>query len=373
MKNPKESRATVLFIGGHHNSALTVAKELIRREQCFVVWVGHKHTMDRDKSVSAEFEEVTSVGIKFYELKTGKIYKSINPLQLLKVILGFLQAYWLLLRIQPKIICSFGGYLAAPVVLAGWLQGITVVTHEQTTVVGLANRFISWFAEKIFVTWPQSKIYFPTNKVVVTGLPLRPEIFIHKNKREIFQNDQKTIYITGGKQGSHIINLFVKENLESLLKRFNIIHQCGSNSIYDDFNMLKRESESLSPNLSVNYRLGKYFFADEIGQIFYESDVVISRAGGHTVYEIAALEKPAIFIPIPWVSHNEQYKNARLLMNEGAAVIIPQDRLEYDLFITEVERIINNLNDYLNAASRTKKLIVFDATDRFINEIKAYI
>ncbi len=359
----------IVFTGGHHNSALSVVREIINQNIAEVVWFGHKYTMLGDRKPSAEYVEVTKSGIRFIELNAGKLYKTIHPIHLMRIPWGFIQAYWYLLREQPDLIVSFGGYLAAPVVFAGWLQGIPTVTHEQTTVVGLANKFIAQFATKIFVAWPQSKKYFQGKDVTLSGLPLREAIFRYTPELRWFDNELPTIYITGGKQGSHVINETVADALPELLKRANVIHQCGSNTLYNDFEKLEKRRSKLGPDLQNRYIVRQYIYEDEIGQVFHQAGLIIARAGAHTVYEIAALAKPAIFIPIPWVSHNEQYKNARILVNAGSATILPEDDLSSRSLIQEIDRVFKSLKTYQVNAEKAKDNIIFDGKQRIVNAI----
>lgn len=362
----------VVFTGGHHSSALSVAREIINRELAEVVWFGHKHTMLGDRSLSAEYEEVSKSGIKFIEIKAGKLYKTFHPIQLARLPYGLLQAYWYLLKEQPDLVVSFGGYIAAPVVLAAWLQGVPIFTHEQTTVVGLANRMIGHFADTIFVAWPQSRKYFPDKDAVVSGLPLRSAIFEFDPKVERFSNNLPTIYITGGKQGSHVINQTVSMALKEILEMANVIHQTGANSINDDFNSLNVAKSKLPAELQARYYLQKYFYESEIGQVFHESDLVVSRAGAHTIYEIAALAKPALFVPIPWVSHNEQYKNARILVNDGSASILPEDKLTPTQLTSEIRQMIGKIKYYQGQADQAKSKVIYDATERITNVIAEF-
>ncbi len=359
----------IIFTGGHHNSALAVAKELLKDNYAEVVWFGHKFSMQNDKNPSAEFLEVTNNHIRFRVLHAGKIYKTYSILSWLKIPWGFIEAFYFLLVENPDLIVSFGGYLAAPVVIAAWLQGIPIITHEQTTVVGFANKIIAYFADKILVTWPQSKKYFDSQKVVITGLPLREEIFKSTNIK-LFNNNLPVVYITGGKQGSHLINETVGKVLPDLLKKINIIHQTGSNSVYDDFNKLIELREKLESSIRERYLVKQYYFEDEIGDIFNQADIVISRAGAHTTYELAALGKPALFIPIKWASHNEQYKNARELINVGIASMIPENRLTPESLVVELNNMLNNLSQYLKNADLVKQKVIFNAKERIVNEIK---
>lgn len=358
----------IVITGGHHSSGLAVVKKLKEKGVNNFLWLGHKYSMWGDKNVSAEYNEVKKAGIPFKELKAGKVYKTYHPLKLLRVPLGFLQAFWYLRQYQPDLIISFGGYLAVPVVLTGWLLRIPSVTHEQTTIVGLANRLIAKFAQKIFISWPQSQKYFDPRKVVLTGLPLREEIFTAKSDQFQFNNQQSVIYVTGGKQGSHIINEAIKLSLPQLLTKVNIIHQCGSSSLHNDFQTLMNLKKSLPTDLQEKYLVKDYYYQEEIGSVFATSGLVVSRAGAHTIYELAALAKPAIFIPIPWVSHNEQYKNARILVNVGMARILPEDQLNTDNLLKEVDYVLSNLPVLSQKALQAKKLIRFDAAEKIANE-----
>ena len=161
---------TLVFTGGHHTSALVVAKEL-KKKGWNIIWYGHRHSMWGDESDSAEYREVTAAGIKFYDLKAGKFYATFSPLKLIRIPYGFLQAFLLLIFHRPNGIVSFGGYLAVPTVICGWLLGIPSVTHEQTLVAGWANKLISLFVKKIAVSWPNSLTHYPKAKTIFTGLP----------------------------------------------------------------------------------------------------------------------------------------------------------------------------------------------------------
>lgn len=308
---------TLVFTGGHHTSALAVAKALTR-QGLTIVWLGHRHSLWGDENDSAEYREVTAAGIKFIDLKAGKFYRTFHPLKLIRLPLGFIQSFLLLLSLRPAGIVSFGGYLAVPVVISGWLLGIPSITHEQTITAGWANRAISPFVKRIALTWPQSLTYFPKHKSVLTGLPLRPEIL--KLKRQMTTNHPKkpplTLYVTGGKQGSHVLNQAIFTALPQLVKKYRlIIHQTGF--------------KDLASSLQFDYSNYEVFDFDSQKAItaLGSSDVVVSRAGAHISYELAVLGKRSVLIPIPWVSHNEQYQNAQFLASSGLAIVLDQSNL----------------------------------------------
>lgn len=364
----------IVFTGGHHNSALEVARHIMElRPDIKVIWLGHKHSSIYDKSISAEYKEVTNAGIEFKDLKAGKVYKTFQPMHWLRLPLGFIQSFYYLIKYKPELIVSFGGYLAVPVVLMGWLLRIPAVTHEQTYVAGVANRVVSKFAKKIFTTWPASNKYFDPQKTVLTGLPIRKSIFKNDPKLFVFKNNLPVIYIVGGKQGSHLINLAVKEALPDLLKIANVIHQTGSTSTLKDFEMLSKTKEELPKNLKENYILREYVFEDEIGSAFNGADLVVSRSGAHTIYELSALGKPAILIPIPWTSHNEQAENAKMLAEKGIAVVLPQSELNGKNLMEKINLILNKKSEFLAAADKFKQGIDLNVTDKIAREIFKFI
>ena len=197
----------IVITGGHHTSALPIIHKLKSQlDDLEIMWIGHKYSVYGDKSETLEYKEISALGIDFFDLKAGKLYKTFDPIRLAKIPFGFVQAFYFLLKIKPDVIMSFGGYLAAPVVLAGWVLRIPSLTHEQTVVVGYANKFISKLVRKILVSWARSQKYFPKSKTVLTGLPLRNAIFSAHTERFNVNPDLPTVYITGGKTGSHILN-----------------------------------------------------------------------------------------------------------------------------------------------------------------------
>lgn len=360
---PKLSRRIVIT-GGHHNSALVIANGL-RKKGYEIIWFGHKHTMRRDPSVSAEYKEVTKNGFHFIDLQTGKFYKNFSPLEFVRLIFGVFQSFWYLLKFRPALIVAFGGYLTVPVILVGWFLRIPSVIHEQTTSAGLANRVVSLLVVKIFITWPSSKKFFPPKKTTLIGLPLRKSI-LQARKKNFFGNQLPTIFVTGGKQGSHIINKSVEQILDELLKEFNLIHQVGGVVKTGDLKRLKRKKDLLPPYLSKHYYLKDYFFEKEQGGAFKTADLVISRAGAHTVYELATLGKPAILIPISWSVNDEQTKNAKILQKYDLVEILPENQLSGQKLLAMIKKFFLAKEDYTKAIIQVQKLIHKDAANKLI-------
>lgn len=353
----------IVFTGGHHNSALVVATEL-KRLGYDILWLGHKFTMRGEKQVSAEYQEVTAAGIPFYELKAGKVYRKKNPVELIKVLFGFLQALYFLLKFRPRLIVAFGGYLSVPVVLAGSLLRIPSVTHEQTVTAGWANKAIAPFVKKIFLTHQSSLENYPRDKAVVVGLPLRKGLLArHKFKKP----KPELIYITCGKQGSHVINQAVFPLIPTLVQKYKVVHQTGSQTITADQERARRVKASLAKSVRHRYRHSPYFFEKDASRYLKTATIVVSRAGAHTTYELLFLKKRSVIIPIPWVSHDEQGQNARLLAANNPTVILP----EAELSATSLEAAIARARTLKRPESSPP--VVTDAAGRMIKELQPWL
>lgn len=339
------SNKKIVFVGGHHNSALIVAKALKARN-FKIFWLGHKHTMRREKSLSLEYLEVKKAGLAFYQIHTGKFYRTFHPFQWLKIIYGFIQSLFLLLKLKPQLVISFGGYLSFPVVLAAKILGIKIIIHEQTSRAGLANRFLAPLADQILLTWSSSSQFFPSKKSQLVGLPLKKAFITGGKKPSLFTQKLPTIFITGGKQGAHCINRAVAGCLKELLLKYNLIHQSGAILKTGDFEKLSQQRESLPAKLQRRYLLQKFFYDQQMPQMLKTADLVISRAGAHTIYELLSLQKPALLIPLPWAYQQEQMYNARILEKTGLAWILPQKQLNSQNLKNKIEQMIKHLAQF---------------------------
>lgn len=345
---------SIVFTGGHHTSALVVARQL-KKQGFAVIWYGHRYTMRGVKNLSLEYQQVRQAGIPFLDLLTGKIHQG-GVTGWLRFIRGFFQAVRLLRRDRPALIVSFGGYLAVPVVLAGWWLGIPAVTHEQTVTAGMANRFLQHFVKKIFLTWPESARFFPARKSQVVGLPLRPEI-INPAELSWFRRKKPLILITGGKQGAHIMNQTVFSALPLVLPDCNVLHQTGRTSTTDDW----QQARKLQGELSQGYRAVDYLTDAQMGSALKQAACVVGRAGAHTVYELLVLGKPAVLVPLPFSFAQEQQRNAEKVVAAGLGEIIEQTELT-------PQRLVEAVAARVTAAG-TKRTLPLDATQKMVQAI----
>lgn len=311
--------------GGHHNSALVIARALQNKGHK-VFWIGHKFAQYGDTNPSAEYLEVKDAGIDFYDLRAGKIASNNTLKSMLKIPFGAYQAWRILLTEKPDVIVSFGSYLGAAVAAAAWLKQLPVFIHEQTSIAGKANLFAAKFAKKIFVTWPSSTKFFPSHKTELTGLPLRPSM-LNPVTRKLFKNNKPTILILGGKQGSHIINSTVFDSLPELLKKYNVVHQTGTSSVTQDYEQAISTHDNMSSEMAESYNPQGYISEYEIGKYINNSQVVVSRSGAHIIYELALLGKRAVLIPFEMTYQKEQLKNSQLLTSNNHAIVLRQSNL----------------------------------------------
>lgn len=322
----------ILLIGGHSTPAFAVLDELISRRYRNFTWVGEKHNQKGNRNTSAEYQTVTEkYKIRFINLKAGKLIRRwtrqtwLNGLmQFIYLVWGFIKSIYILILIRPNTIISFGGFTALPIVIISRLLfwRSKIVTHEQTIVAGLANKIISKFAHKIFISWQESAKFFPQNKTIWTGNPIREQILKPVQNKII--SDKPIIFITAGNQGSMEINKRIFEAVPELIKKYNIIHQTGNSTVTKDFEKADVLKESLD-KYSDNYTFKDFFPVEEMARVLQSATLVISRGGANTILELLALGKPTIIIPIPWVSHDEQTKNAKVLEKFGIGKIIKQD------------------------------------------------
>lgn len=352
-------KKVIVFTGGHYNSGIEIAKYL-KQKGCEIVWLGHKYNLGDNKSISAEYREVTVQDIKFLELKTGRFYKKFSLSQFFLILNGFIQSFYYLLKYRPSLIYSSGGFMSVPVVITGFFLGIPSVTHEQTVVAGWANKAIAPFVKKIFLTYVDKTAQYPAKKSIVVGIPLNDQLL---NTKNTINSKEKILFITAGKQGSDKINQAVFPLIPNLVKEFKVIHQIGSNNNTNSQKNATAIKSSLG-KLSNKYVFADYFFGKDQATYLRSADIVICRAGAHTVYEVISLNKKAIMIPISWVSHQEQVLNAKHASATVGSIVLN----ESELGPSSLNAKINEAKS--KPAQKLPKIISNDAVEKVYFELE---
>ncbi len=317
---------TLFVTGGHPTPALAFLEELEKRKPDWrVYWVGRKYAMEGSRVHSSEYRLVQDTRAKFLPLTTGRLQRTFTlhtiP-SLFKLPVGFIQSLYYIAKYRPQRILVFGGYIAVPVAVAGFLTGIPVIIHEQVVKPGLANRFLALLAHRICVSFPESTAHVPKGKTVVTGLPLRRGLF-HPPASPSFPVPKSAgpiLYITGGSTGAQSLNDVLFPLIRPLTEQYTIIHQTGEPS----FEKASRMKESLG-KYRTRYIPVPYLDLPDLAWTYAHASVVIGRSGANTVAETAAWGKPALFIPLPWSAGSEQEANARAYAaSSGKAVVLDQ-------------------------------------------------
>ena len=303
--------------GGHLFPGIAIAQEFISRAPGVeVIFVGTDRVFE--KSILSEngfrHRSISAEGIKGRTL-WRKLFS------MFKLPKGILESLWILITFRPNLVVGVGGYSAGPVVISAWLLRVKRVVHEQNVLPGVTNRVLSRFSDCIFVSFEQTEQYFKRYRTMVTGNPIRAEILKAAKEPKPSSNGQKpfSVFIVGGSQGAHSINMAMMDALGHLKNRehYHFIHQTGS----EDESMMKARYQDDGFQATV-----QSFFNDMAARL-QQADLIICRAGATTVAEITALGKAAIFIPYPYAADNHQMLNAKDLETSGAAELISEQHL----------------------------------------------
>ncbi|MEV5555206.1 UDP-N-acetylglucosamine--N-acetylmuramyl-(pentapeptide) pyrophosphoryl-undecaprenol N-acetylglucosamine transferase [Nonomuraea wenchangensis] len=349
--------------GGHTYPALTTLSAFQRRGVPHdVLWVGTASGLEA--RITAEH------GIPFKAITTGKLRRRPNLRELgtniadvFRIPVGVFQAIGHAARYLPDVVLSTGGYVAVPIGVAAKLIRRPLVMHEQTTVVGLANRILSRLATRIALSHESSLEHLPASaraKAVVTGNPVRPELLAGSRAAayDLFglTFEVPLIYVTGGAQGSKQINTLIAEILPRLLPHAQIVHQCGPNWIE------QMRAVPVPAELADRYHPVPYVGA-ELADLFAAADVVIARSGAGTVSELTAIGKPAVLIPLIPTGGDEQRKNAGYLASAGAARALLEPRPSADQLLAELMPLLADPGLRAAMGQAAAKLGRVDAAD----------
>ena len=350
--------------GGHTSPGLAVAARL-REAGVEVHWIGSR--------TGIEARRVPEAGLPFHIIPVGKLRRYWDwqnvPDLAVRAPAGLARSWHLLRRLRPALLLATGGFVALPPALAARALRIPLVVHEQTSVPGLANRVAGRFAHRIALTFPLTGAEFPKERTVLTGNPLRPELRggdpAAAHRRFELEPARPIVYVTGGALGAHRINRDVGQALPRLLDLCQVIHQCGDNPRTGDRAWLAERAQALPPALRARYALIPYV-GDELRDVYAAAALVVGRSGAGTVNECCQLGLPALYVPLPGTSGDEQTANARLVEAAGGAVVFPQVSLTPDGLVEAVARLLADRAALARMGERARSLAVPDAADRIV-------
>lgn len=292
-----------------------------------------------------------------------------NFIAALKFFTGLAESIRILLKFKPKIVVGFGTLVCIPMVVFAKIFGIKTLIHEQNVMPGRANRFLAKFADRIAVSFEETKIYLRgyKEKVALTGNPIRKELEpIGKNRAADFfrfRNDKFTILVMGGSQGSRRINFAFLKAISAIAGKFRLqaIHLAGPS----DYDLLQQGYKDV---LGADIRLFRSLESQSMQYAYSACDLVVSRGGATTIAEIISFGLPAIIIPYPFASKH-QMANARVLEKMGSGITIEDSRLEGGALKENIEDFLNNPGRIKTMRAHYNKIYRLNTNDSLIREV----
>jgi UDP-N-acetylglucosamine--N-acetylmuramyl-(pentapeptide) pyrophosphoryl-undecaprenol N-acetylglucosamine transferase len=294
------------------------------------LYFGSKSSMDQ--SIVSTMSKVPFIGISSGKLR--RYFDFRNFIDFFFILLGFIQSILWLHKIKPALVFAKGGFVSVPVVWAAWCLKIPVLLHESDISPGLANRLMMPFSKCICLSFPQTLSQIPSSKARLTGIPVRSFLLNGdaKKGRELCNFDQSKpiLMIMGGSQGSMVLDRLVWEKLEVLLESYQILH------------LGRKQQENHQIPQAKGYKFFE-FVSQDLGHLYACADIMVSRSGANTLFEILQLKKPALLIPLPRsVSRGEQIANAQAFHELACGEILQQE----DLTIEKVMELCEQLYKY---------------------------
>lgn len=345
--------------GGHIYPAVAIANELKSRfPDCEILFVGAKDKM--------EMQKVPQAGYPIKGLWIAGIQRRLtldNMMFPFKLMDSLLKSRKIVKEFKPNVAIGTGGFASGPLLKAAGSAGIPTVIQEQNSYPGITNKWLSGNASKICVAYENLERFFPKEKIVFTGNPVRQDLIDIKGKkkesREYFKldPDKKVLLVLGGSLGSKRINqLIAKELVNFISQDVQVIWQCGKFYIeeYKHFN----EKENVQVTA----------FIDRMDLAYAAADVIISRAGASSVSELCLVGKPVIFIPSPNVAEDHQTKNAKAIVDKNGALMMKENELDTQ-FTSAFNKLLGDKTLQESLSENIKKMAMPNATKDIVDEI----
>lgn len=350
--------------GGHIYPAIAIANELKSRfpDDKFL-FVGASDKMEMQKVPQAGYD---IKGLWIAGLQRKLTFQ--NALFPIKLISSLWKSFWIIKRFKPSVVIGTGGFASGPLLfMANWL-GIPTVIQEQNSFPGITNKLLSKKANKICVAYEGLERFFPKEKLILTGNPVRQDLLEINSKREEgieyfkLNPNKKTLLILGGSLGARRINQLIEKELPFFEKQhIQIIWQCGK--------LYSPPTPEGGANLETVQILP---YIEKMDLVYAAADFVISRAGASSVSELAIVGKPVIFIPSPNVAEDHQTKNAQAIVAKNGAIMLKESELD-EKFETVFSNLINDSNLQNELSKNIKSLALPNATQQIVDEIEKLI
>lgn len=357
--------------GGHFYPIIAVAEAIyeLSEEQRLL---NPEIVLAADKKYDKDL--IDREGMAFRKVYAGKMrryFSLLNISDLFKTAIGVIKALVMVYKEMPDVVFGKGGYASFPVLFAARILKIPVIVHESDSVPGKINKWAAKFAKRIAISFEETAKYFPERKTAITGTPVRKSILSYNpdEGREVFEIDPKikTILVLGGSQGALKINDTILDGIEELLKFSQIIHQTGNKNIEE----VEGRAKVILENSIFKKRYHTYPYLNDadLRNASSVADLVISRAGGSAIYEIALWGKPSILIPLKEAAQDHQRKNAYNYARSEGALVIEEDNLTKNVLISEIRRVLEDEKQAQKMSEGAKKFAKPEAARKIAQEI----
>ena len=364
--------------GGHIFPLLLVARKIKEKSmntgtECEIIFVGPKPI----QGLENVFEKEKIRTYYLPEIKIRRYFSLQNFIDFLKSPFVFLKVFLILFSKMPNVTFSKGGGLTSFfVVFLSWFFRIPSIIHESDSVPGLANRLSGKFATRIAISFAESVNYFSKNKTALTGHPVDTESFIQPifdkdYERFKLDPDEPIILVIGGSQGSHFLNELIFRVSPELLKFAQVVHQTGEKD-YDEFSLaIKGYLSQTIPQRLSKYHAFSLIPQSDLALLMKMSNIIISRAGAGTIFEIAMAGKPSILIPLPnnVAASDHQRRNAYIFSKSGACIVLEQNNASPEILLATIRKILSNPNVAETMMKAAKNFAKPNALDKIVQEL----
>ncbi len=356
--------------GGHVYPLLAVAEALKRKLAALNAPYEYFYMGPKDAYAALLAQQ----GMTMRPITAGKMRRYLsfqNIIDIPKFFIGLVQAFWKMYVIMPDVVFSKGGTGALPVVIAAWFYRIPIAIHESDAQPGLTNLASAYFARKIFVSFARAAAYFDPSLTVITGAPLRNELFEGRTTRELakenlgFDPAKPLTIVLGGSQGSVRINEFVLANFTKFLTETQVLHQTGPAN-FTDVQKLSRAA-LLDAGTENRYEAIGYF-DNNMAIALTAADLAVTRSGS-SVFELAAFGLPAILIPLAGSANGHQLVDAYEFSKTGAGVVIEENNLLPGIFFGQLHQILSNADLRAKMSAASSQFFVPGAADAIAGDI----
>lgn len=347
--------------GGHIFPALAIAKALEKKvSNIEILFVGAIGKMEMSK--------IPAEGYKIKGLWISGLQRRITIKNLyfpFKVISSLLKARRIIKKFKPDIAIGTGGYASGPLLYVAAKKNIPTLVQEQNSYPGITNKVLSKVVDKVCVAYDNMEQFFPKNKIIFTGNPIRQDVLEFASKKQLgishfnLEENKKTVLVIGGSLGARTINEAIDENISFFVENnLNLIWQTGIS--------YKKKAEKSVKEKAVK-GINAYTFIKEMDKAYGAADIIISRAGAIAISELCCIAKPTILIPSPNVSEDHQTKNAQAVVNKKAALLVKDNEAGSKL-VNCLQELYDDTVMQKELIRNIKNLAVMDAADKIANE-----